>query len=128
MNPRQFLIWGGIVLAALRVIGVLGIFGDGSPLWLTTGENVAHLVLGTVALAAVYLPGLNTALAPFYRSIVAAVGILALFFGIYGFIVAGNPPLNTFGLAQLNNPVDNILHLVVAAWAIYAMRPGATAA
>ena len=44
------------------------------------------------------------------------VGVIALFFGLYGFVVANNPDPNTFGVANLEI-VDNIIHLVVAAWA-----------
>lgn len=122
MNPKQFLTIGGIVLVVLGVLGfILGearLIGD--LFWLTNGENVAHVVLGVVALAAVYVPGLNSVLAPYYKPIVILVGIISLFFGVYGFVVAGAPPLNTFGVANLENPIDNILHLVVGAWALYA--------
>jgi hypothetical protein len=120
MNPKQFLTVGGAVLLLLGIIGYLGVFGEGSFLWLTTGENVAHVFLGIVALAAVYVPGLNKALEPFYKPIVILVGVIAVFFGVYGFAVANVPPLNTFGVAHLNNPADNILHLAVGAWALYA--------
>jgi hypothetical protein len=39
---------------------------------------------------------------------------------VYGFLQAGQPVPNTFGLANLENPADNLLHLVVGAWALYA--------
>lgn len=88
--------------------------------WLDAGENWTHLLLGVVALAAVYLPGLNTSLAAYYKQIVVLVGIIALFFGLYGFLVAGSPVPNTFGVANLENPLDNLLHLVVGVWALWA--------
>jgi hypothetical protein len=127
MNPKQFLAIGGVVLVILGILGV-GLADAqlaGGLFWLTTGENVAHIVLGIVALAAVSVPGISTALAPYYRPIVVLVGIVSLFFGIYGFAVAGIPPLNTFGLANLENPIDNALHLAVGAWAMYAAFAGA---
>jgi hypothetical protein len=125
MNPKSFLTYGGIVLLLLGIVGYLGVFPEGSFLWLTNGENVAHTFLGLVALAAVFVPGLNTALAPYYRPIVGLVGIIALFFALYGFYVGFTavPPLNTFGVAHLNNPADNLIHLVVAVWAYLSMRP-----
>jgi putative Ca2+/H+ antiporter (TMEM165/GDT1 family) len=70
-------------------------------------------------LAAVYVPGLNSSLAPYYKPIVILVGAISLFFGVYGFIVAGNPVPNTFGY-NLESPADNLLHLVVGAWALWA--------
>ena len=118
-TPRMFLIVGGAVLLLLGIVGLLNIFTEEAfpAFWLDGGENVAHLVLGAVALAAVFVPGLNSALAPYYRPIVILVGLIALFFGIYGFVVAGDTSgANTFGLANLET-ADNILHLVVAAWA-----------
>lgn len=120
-TPRGFLIVGGAVLLLLGIVGFLGIFTL-NVFYLTGGENVAHVVLGLVAMAAVFVPGLNDALAPYYRWLVILVGVIALFFGVYGFLVGpGNPPatLNTFGLANLEI-VDNLVHLVVAAWAFLA--------
>ena len=81
MYARLFLIYGGAVLLLLGIVGYLGVFNDqSSAFWLDSGENVAHTFLGIVALAAVFVPGLNTALRPYYRAIVALVGVLALFF------------------------------------------------
>lgn len=122
LTPRGFLISGG---AVLLVLGILGFFVLNNPslsfFWLTTGENVAHIALGAVALAAVYVPGLNDTLRPYYRWIVILVGLIALFFGVYGFLLpAGSPTsLNTFGLANLEMG-DSLLHLVVAVWAFAA--------
>ena len=130
VNPRQFLIGGGIVLLLLGIVGFLNVFSEsGTPaFWLDQGENIAHTFLGVVALAIVFVPGLNNAFAPLYRWVVILVGLLALFFAVYGFLQpagsSANP--NTFGVANLENPADNILHLVVAIWAfIAAFGPGA---
>lgn len=121
-TPRGFLIVGGAVLLVLGLLGFV-ILKDPSLsfFWLDSSENIAHVVLGIVALAAVFVPGLNTALEPYYRWIVILVGVIALFFGVYGFLVpAGSPAApNTFGLANLELG-DNLLHLVVAAWAFLA--------
>ena len=121
-TPRGFLIVGGAVLLLLGLLGFV-ILKDPSLsfFWLDSSENIAHTVLGIVALAAVFVPGLNTSLAPYYRWIVILVGVIALFFGVYGFLVpAGSPAApNTFGLANLELG-DNLLHLVVAAWAFLA--------
>ena len=126
--PRLFLTVGGAVLLLLGIVGYLNVFTEsGTPaFWLDSGENVAHTVLGIVALAAVFVPGLNTALAPYYRAIVGLVGVIALFFAVYGFLQAGAPEPNTFGVANLENPSDNILHLVVgiAAFAAVYMKSG----
>ena len=121
-SPRGFLMAGGIVLLLLGIVGYLNIFTESAypGFYLDGGENIAHVVLGVVALAALYVPGLNSALAPYYRWIVLLVGVIALFFGIYGFVVAGNTAPNTFGISNLESPADNILHLVVAAWAFLA--------
>lgn len=121
-TPRGFLITGGIVLL---VLGLLGFYFLNNPantfFWLTTGENVAHVTLAVVALAAVIVPGLKSAMEPYYRWLVLLVGFLALFFVMYGFLLPQGSPgaLNTFGLANLEFG-DTLLHLVVAIWAFIA--------
>ena len=121
-TPRGFLMVGGAVLTILGLIGFVILNNPSlSFFWLDSSENIAHLALGLVALAAVYVPGLKDTLAPYYKWIVVLVGVIALFFGVYGFLVpAGSPAApNTFGLANLELG-DNLLHLVVAAWAFLA--------
>jgi hypothetical protein len=132
--PRLFLTVGGAVLLLLGIVGYLNVFTEsGTPsFWLDNGENLAHTVLGVVALAAVFVPGLNTALAPYYRPIVGLVGVIALFFAVYGFLQpagTGADP-NTFGISNLENPSDNLLHLVVGivAFAAIWIKPSEEAA
>ena len=129
MYARLFLTVGGAVLLLLGIVGYINVFTEsGTPgFWLDNGENLAHTFLGVVALAAVFVPGLNTLLAPYYRAIVALVGILALFFAVYGFLqpAGSSADPNTFGVANLENPSDNLLHLVVGIVALAAiwMKP-----
>ena len=117
MNPKQFLLIGGIILLALGIVGFLGVFNDTkSAFYLDQGENVAHTGLGIIAIAASFLiPD-----AMLQKWLVAVVGVIALFFGVYGFIVAGNTPPNTFGISNLESPADDVLHLVVGVWALAA--------
>ena len=117
MNPKQFLLIGGIVLLALGIVGFLGVFSDTkSAFYLDQGENVAHTGLGIIAIAAAFLiPD-----AMLQKWLVAVVGVTALFFAVYGFMVAGNTPPNTFGISNLESPADDVLHLVVGVWALAA--------
>jgi hypothetical protein len=121
-TPKGFLTYGGAILLLLGIVGFLGVFSESAvpAFWLDSGENVAHTGLGIIALAIVFVPGLNTMFEPYYRWIVILLGIVALFFAVYGFIVGGNASPNTFGLANLESPADDILHLVVGVWALYA--------
>lgn len=124
LNPKQFLLIGGIILLLLGIVGYAGVFSDTkSAFYLDTGENVAHTVLGIVAIAASYL--LKDA--NLQKWLVVVVGVVALFFGVYGFIVAGNASPNTFGVSNLESPADDILHLVVGIWALYAAFMGKSA-
>ncbi len=113
MNPKNFLIIGGIVLIVVGVAGFAGIIGPtpeasvfGSFWWFDTAENWAHLVLGIAALAIAF------ALAPLRTPITLIVGLLGLAVGVWGFMA---PDL--LG-ANLENPADNILHLAVGLWAL----------
>jgi hypothetical protein len=121
-TPRGFLTYGGAILLLLGIVGFLGVFSQSSfpSFYLDAGENVAHTALGIVALAIVIVPGLNDAFAPYYRWIVILLGVVALFFAVYGLVVGGNAAPNTFGLANLESPLDDLLHLVVGVWALYA--------
>ncbi len=115
-SPTGFLKVGG---AVLLVLGLLGFTGAINFSWfdLDAGENIAHTVLGIVGLAVAF--GLKNA--QLHRWLVIAIAVVAFFFGLYGFVVAGAPRPNTFGLANLENPADNLLHLVVGAWAALAV-------
>ena len=121
-TPKGFLTYGGAILLLLGIVGFLNVFSQTAfpAFWLDTGENVAHTFLGIVALAIVFVPGLNTMFAPYYRWIVILLGIVALFFAVYGFYVGGNASPNTINISNLESPADDILHLVVGAWALYA--------
>ena len=123
MNPKQFLQIGGAILLLLGIVGFAGLFSQkGSFFWLDNSENVAHTGLGIIAIAAAYL--LKDAQAQ--KWLVAVVGVTALFFTIVGFAVGGDVTTgaNTFGIANLESPADDILHLVVGVWALYAaFRP-----
>lgn len=119
MNPRNFLIIGGIVLVVVGVAGLAGIIGPtpeasifGSFWWFDDAENWAHLILGIAALIIAF------AAAPLQGPITLIVGLLGLAVGVWGFMA---PDL--LG-ANLENPADNILHLVVGLWAILSWRGG----
>lgn len=120
-TPKGFLTYGGAILLLLGLVGFVALNDPAQTVfWLDSGENYAHTFLGIVALAIVFVPGLNTLFAPYYRWIVILLGIVALFFTVYGFYVSGQAVPNTFGLANLETPVDDVIHLVVGAWALYA--------
>jgi len=112
MNPKQFLQVGGVVLLVLGILGYLVEKPLGDLLWLTPNENLVHTVLGVVALIAAGAP--LPAMAR--KWLVIIVGLVALYFGVWGFVVASVPPLNYYGVANLEF-LDNIIHIVVAAWA-----------
>lgn len=115
VNPKQFLQVGGVILLVLGIVGYVmpNLLGD--LLWFDMSENIAHTVLGIVALVLAPLP-----IGDLKKWIVVLVGLVALFFGIAGFMVAGNPAPNFYGITNLENPVDNVLHVVVGIWALLA--------
>jgi len=121
MNPKNFLKIGGVVLVVVGLAGMVGILGPtpessifGSAWWFDNGENWAHLIGGIVALVVVYaLPQMQT-------PVVLLVGIVTLLAGIWGFFLPQEAP-NLYG-ANLENPLDNILHLVIGVWAFLSWK------
>lgn len=121
MNPKQFLVVGGVVLLLLGILGYLtGSDATGGPIgltvWLTSGENIAHVVLGIVALIAAYTLGEGAR-----KWLTIIVGLVALYFGLVGWTLAPTAQgmMNYYGVANLET-FDNLLHLVVAVWAFWA--------
>lgn len=121
MNPKQFLLIGGAVLLLVGILGFVNVLGPtpdkslfGEPWWFDKGENWAHSILGVVAL----LAGVALKDAQAQKWLVVVVGVVAVLVGLVGFFLEATPP-NFLG-ANLENPADNILHLVVGAWALFA--------
>jgi hypothetical protein len=113
-NVKNFLTYGGWVLV---IVGILGFFliGPtaeqsvfGSAWWFDNAENWAHLVLGIVALLLVYA----VKNADLNKWVTVLVGVFALVVTVAGFM---DP---SFLGANLENPLDNVLHLVVGLWAL----------
>jgi len=122
--PTLFLKVGGAVLLLLGVVGYIGVTNNVNFFNLDGGENLAHSVLGIVALGFGFLVKDQT----LNKWLVVVVGVVALVFGVWGFFLANgnfagghftNP--NFYGLANLENPADNLLHLVVGIVALLAV-------
>ncbi len=119
MNPKQFLKIGGAVLALAGVLGFVGVIGPtpeqsafGDSWWFDNSENWAHLVLGAVALlASAMLSG------GMQRLLVKLLGVVGVLVGLYSLVIGPN-----FLGANLQNPLDTILHLAIGAWALWASR------
>ena len=83
MNPKQFLVLGGIVLVLVGVLGFLGVIGPtsdslfGAAWYFDNAENWAHLVIGIVALLAAWVFPASA-----QKPLVVIVGLFALFVGL----------------------------------------------
>ncbi len=125
LSPTGFLKVGGVVLLALGLIGLTGVTNSIEFFNLDAGENIAHTLLGVVGLAVAY--GIKDARV--HKWLVTLLAITGFATAIWGFILpAGSfAKGNFYGLANLENPADNILHLVVGFWAAAAvMRAGSS--
>ena len=116
MTPKQFLTIGGAILVLVAILGFVGIIGPSSDksmfgdAWVFDNyENWAHLVIGVVGLIAAF-----AASEAVQKPLTIAVGVVALFFGLYNFFST------TFLGAGLQSPADLILHLIIGVWAIWA--------
>lgn len=121
ISPRGFLLYGGIILIVVGVLGFFGIIGpdSGSSIfgdfwWFDNAENIAHLVLGVVALVALYVfPG------NLHKPLVLLVGAIGLLVGVYSLFFSEGGSAGFIG-AMLQNPADTVLHLVVGVWGVWA--------
>jgi bacteriorhodopsin len=128
VNSRQFLIIGGVILLVLGILGFIlqpissgALLGDA--LWFDNAENVAHTILGIVAIAAAYVLS-----AQMQKWLVVIVGIVALVFAVLGGIDVGTSAMvakEPFNLGVTNlELLDDVVHLVVGIWALVAaFRP-----
>jgi len=120
LHPTSVLKIGGSVLILLGLVGLSGVTGSLSWFSLDMGENVAHIALGIVGLAVAF----GTSDVRIHRGLVAVLAITGLAFGIAGFVLPDGGALssgsfakpNFLGLANLENPADNVLHFVVGIW------------
>lgn len=115
MNPKQFLQIGGVILILLGILGFLKPDLAGDFLSFDATENWAHISLGVVAI--VLAP---QSMGQMKKWIVVLIGLIAIIVGCLGFMVNNNPSPNFYGVANLENPVENVLHLVIGIWALVA--------
>lgn len=121
-TPKGFLQVGGAVLLVVGLLGYLGILIGptaanslfGEAWWFDNAENLAHTVLGVAGLVAAYAFS-----ASLQKNLVTLLGVLGVVVGLYSLLV-GQSLLG----ANLENPADTVLHLVVGAWALYAVFGG----
>lgn len=127
--PTLFLKVGGAVLLVLGIVGYIGVFNNVSWFNLDAGENLAHSALGIVALAVGFF--VTDARTKWW--LVVIVGVSGLIIGVLGFFLANGDFMaghfahpNFLGLANLESPADNLLHLIVgivALLVVFAGRP-----
>lgn len=119
-TPNGFLKIGGAVLLLVAILGFVGVIGPtedslfGAAWYFDNGENWAHLILGVVGLIAAFTLG-----AGMQKTLVMILGIVGVLVGLYSLFSSIPTGANLLG-AQLQNPADSLLHLLVGAWALFA--------
>jgi len=119
-TPRGFLQFAALVLFIAGLLsfvfrnGVLPIAGEFW--WFDVVEGYVHLFVAMVALLGSLVLSDKHA-----RWLVLLIGIGAILTGLFGLFLPNGPigTLNTFGLANLESPADNVFHLGGGIWALY---------
>ncbi len=119
MNPKNFLLVGGIVLVLVAILGFVGVIGPtasrsifGSAWWFDSGENWAHLLIGIIAVILSFAAPLSL-----QKPVVMIVGVIALLVGLYSLFIGSG-----FLGAHLERVADTILHLVLGLWALMSAK------
>jgi hypothetical protein len=115
MNQKQFLQLGGSLITTIAILGFTGLIGPtpeqsifARTWWFDNNENWAHLIIGIVALISSFILKSDS-----QKSLVLAIGVLALIVGIYG--IFNNQLLG----ANLETPADDIFYITLGTWAIW---------
>ncbi len=116
MSPQLFLQIGGGLFLLLGLLGfVVPSMMDGL-LQLSDQQNIVHVVLGLASLVLGFVPwaGLEK------RWAALVIALIALFFGVMGFVWSENP-FNTLGMTDFEDPIDNIVYILIGLWGIATM-------
>src|SRR5919206_4317416 len=97
-SSTAFLRYGGGVLVIVGLVGAIGILNNVDFFSLDTGENVAHVGLGVIGLAA----GFGLKDRTMHRGLTAVVGITALIFGLLGWFLPSGGALANGAFAHPN--------------------------
>jgi hypothetical protein len=116
MNPKQFLVIGGIVLVLVGILGFVGVIGPtaadsifGATWYFDDAENWAHTILGVVALVAAFAFPARA-----QKPLVIVVGLVGILFAVINLFTT------KVGSANLEQHADTVLHAVVGIWALVA--------
>lgn len=92
LSPKGFLQVGGVVLVLVAALGYVGVIGPtpeqsifGATWYFDTIENIVHLILGVVALAAAFVLGMSM-----QKPLVILVGVVGVLAGLYSLLVSTN--------------------------------------
>lgn len=118
MTYKTFLILAGSVGVLLGVLGFIGIIGPthehsvfGSAWYFDDIENGVHLLFGVTALVATFFSP-----RPIHFLLTLSVAVFGLYFAAYNIFRT-----NLLG-ADLQRPLDIILHATAGLWAIAVLR------
>lgn len=116
MNSKMFLLYAGSIMLVLGILGFLLLDGKllGFSWQLDWIENTTYALFGFSSLVASFIFDKKI-----QKMLIQTIATIALFFGMYGFVVAKEVTPNTLDVTNLEYPYENIFNLLLGLWAAY---------
>lgn len=116
MSTKKFLLFSGLLLVILSILGYVGVLGPtpaksifSSNWYFDATKNLTQIIIGVISIIVAFMFPKN-----WQKLYIATIGFIAVLVGLYGGLVG-----TSFLGAQLQHPADTVFHLAFGAVALF---------